>query len=107
MRETGRLLAKHDRKKLAPLGAGQVLSVLPDMPFNPEPYIPFGRCSLLERWPHLGGGGNLFPTAAAGNDGATKKGKIDPTSMPHFLADHHLGGLTMTAIPSAFIMEAA
>jgi hypothetical protein len=44
---------EHDRKKKAPLGAGPVLSVLPDMPFDPEPYIPCGCCSLLERWPHL------------------------------------------------------
>ena len=27
-------------KKKTPLGAGQVLSVLPDMPFDPEPYVP-------------------------------------------------------------------
>jgi hypothetical protein len=36
-----------------------------------------------------------------------KRGKIDPTSMPHFLLTNHLGGLIVTAIPSAFIMEAA
>jgi hypothetical protein len=28
------------RSRKAPLGAGQVLSVLPDMPFDPEPYVP-------------------------------------------------------------------
>jgi len=39
---------------------------------------------LLERWPRWGGVGNLFATAAVGND-AQRKGKIDPTSMPHFL----------------------
>jgi hypothetical protein len=49
------------------------LSVLPDMPFDPEPYIPYGRCSLLERGPHWWGGGNLFPAAAVGNDGATDR----------------------------------
>jgi hypothetical protein len=49
-----RRLRGNVRKKLAPLGAGQVLSVLPDMAVHPEPYIPFGRCSLLERWPRWG-----------------------------------------------------
>jgi hypothetical protein len=38
------------------------------MPFDPEPYIPFGRCSLLERSPRWVGAGNLFATAAVGND---------------------------------------
>jgi len=28
-------------------------------------HIPFGRCSLLERWPRRGGGGNLLATAGA------------------------------------------
>ena len=28
------------RPRKAPLGAGQVLSVLPDMPFDPEHYVP-------------------------------------------------------------------
>ena len=49
------------REEKAPLGAGPVLSVLPDRPFDPEPYIEC--CSLLERWPRRGGGGNLFATA--------------------------------------------
>ena len=44
----------------------------------------------------------LRPSAMTHNE---KRGKIDPTSM--LLAVHHLGGLIVTAIPSAFIMEAA
>jgi hypothetical protein len=38
-------------QKISPARRGAVLSVLPDMPFDPEPYIPYGRCSLLERCP--------------------------------------------------------
>jgi hypothetical protein len=75
---------KHDRKKEAPLGAGQVLGVLPNMPFDPEPYIPCGRCSLLERWPRWWGVGNLFATAALGNDAQRKK-QDRSTPTPHFL----------------------
>jgi hypothetical protein len=40
---------------------------------------------LLERWPRWGGVGNLFATAAVGNDAQQKKGQDCPTSMPHFL----------------------
>jgi hypothetical protein len=58
-------------KNKAPLGAGQVLSVLPDMPFNPGPYIPCGRCPLLERWPRWGASAIYFRWRPSAN-GATK-----------------------------------
>jgi hypothetical protein len=62
---------------------------------------------LLERWPRWGGVGNLFATAAVGNDAQRKKGQDRSDVHAPFLADHQLRGLIVTAIPSAFIMEAA
>jgi hypothetical protein len=40
---------------------------------------------LLERWPRWWGVGNLFATAAVGNDAQRKKGQSRSTPMPHFL----------------------
>jgi hypothetical protein len=61
-------------QKMSPARRGAVLSVLPDMPFDPEPYITsqFRRCSLLERWPRSRGGGNLFAATLLGNKGRRK-----------------------------------
>jgi hypothetical protein len=39
---------------------------------------------LLERWPRWWGVGNLFATAAVGNDAQRKKGQSRSTPMPHF-----------------------
>jgi hypothetical protein len=53
-----------------PARRGAVLSVLPDMPFDPEPYIPAAHC--WNGGPVAGAGGKLFPTAAEGNALASK-----------------------------------
>jgi hypothetical protein len=52
-------------------------------------------CSLLERWPVDGGGGNLFPTAAEGNALASKGFQdfcIDPVDrLPPWCPESFLG----------------
>jgi hypothetical protein len=64
-------------KKLAPLGAGQVLSVLPDMCRSILSLTSLERCSLLERWLRRGGGGNLDHPGLSGRevDRAVKKNR--------------------------------